>query len=75
MRVHGEKNFERTWHRRFPVTPPAQTLLDIANVVRITELRRALAEAEYLKLVAPRGGRRRALAHDVRFSSNAAPTN
>ena len=37
--------------RRLPVTPPAQTLLDIAGVVRFMELRRALAEAEYLRLV------------------------
>jgi very-short-patch-repair endonuclease len=52
VRVHCEKQFERIWHNRLPVTPPAQTLLDIAGVVRFTELRRALAEAEYLKLVA-----------------------
>jgi hypothetical protein len=51
VRVHGGKTCERVWHKRFPVTPPAQTLLDIAAVVRITELRRALAEAEYLGLV------------------------
>jgi very-short-patch-repair endonuclease len=31
--------------------PPARTLLDIAAQVRFTELRRALAEAEFLKLV------------------------
>jgi hypothetical protein len=51
VRVHGDKRFERIFHKRLPVTPPAQTLLDIAAVVRFTELRRALAEAEYLKLV------------------------
>jgi hypothetical protein len=51
VRVHGEKDFERIWHKRLPVTPPAQTLLDIAAVVRLRELRRALAEAEYLRLV------------------------
>lgn len=49
--MHGEKRFERVLHRRLPVTPPAQTLLDIAGVVRFTQLRRALAEAEFLKLV------------------------
>jgi very-short-patch-repair endonuclease len=42
---------ERIWHHRLPVTPPAQTLLDIAGQVRFTELRRALSEAEYLRLV------------------------
>ena len=36
---------------RLPVTPPAQTLLDIAGRVRFQELRRALAEAEFLKLL------------------------
>jgi very-short-patch-repair endonuclease len=51
LRVHREKRFERVWHKRFPLTQPAITLLDIASVVRITELRRALAEAEYLRLV------------------------
>lgn len=51
VRVHRRRRYERVWHKRFPVTPPAQTLLDIAHVLRFTELRRALAEAEYLKLV------------------------
>ena len=51
VRVHPRRTPERIWHKRFPLTPPAQTLLDIATVVRITELRRALAEAEYLRLV------------------------
>ena len=39
------------WHNRLPVTPPAQTLLDMAAGVRFTVLRGALAEAEYLRLV------------------------
>jgi len=30
VRVHRRRRFERVWHKRFPVTPPAQTLLDIA---------------------------------------------
>ncbi len=51
VRVHARRRFERTWHNRFPVMPPAETLLDIAGVVRFTQLRRALAEAEYLRLV------------------------
>jgi len=41
----------RIWHEHLPVTPAARTLLDIAGQVRFTELRRALAEAEFLKLV------------------------
>jgi very-short-patch-repair endonuclease len=51
VRVHGRKNLERRRHRRLPVTAPARTLLDIAAVLRFTELRKALAEAEYLRLV------------------------
>jgi very-short-patch-repair endonuclease len=49
--VHAQKRVERIWHRRLTVTPPAQTLLGIAGQVRLQLLRRALAEAEYLKLV------------------------
>jgi Protein of unknown function (DUF559) len=51
VRVHCRKSLPRIWHKRLPLTPPAQTLLDIAEVVRFTELRRAVAEAEYLHLV------------------------
>ena len=40
------RSVDRVWHKRFPLTPPAQTLLDIAAVVRLMELRRALAEAD-----------------------------
>ena len=46
-----EGHLERAWHERLPLTHPAQTLLDIAGVVRFMELRRALAEAEYRRLV------------------------
>jgi very-short-patch-repair endonuclease len=51
VRVHRRVRVERILHKRLPVTPPAQTLLDIARVVDFDHLRRALAEAEYLKLV------------------------
>jgi very-short-patch-repair endonuclease len=51
VRVHCRRDLERTWHKRLPLTHPAQTLLDIASVVRFMELRRALAEAEYRRLV------------------------
>jgi hypothetical protein len=51
VRVHTRRGTQRTWHKRFPLTPPAQTLLDIAPDVRLLELRRALAEAEYRRLV------------------------
>ena len=49
--VHHPRHLRRVWHGGFPVTPPAQTLLDIAGVVRLSQLRRALAEAEYLRLL------------------------
>jgi predicted transcriptional regulator of viral defense system len=51
VRVHCRRTIERIWHNRLPLTPPAQTLLDIAGAVGLRELRRALAEAEYLRLV------------------------
>ena len=51
VRVHRERTFERVWHRRLPVTPPSQALLEMARQLRTTELRRALAEAEYQRLV------------------------
>ena len=51
VRVHHRSDRKRIVYKRLPVTPPAQTLLDIAAILRFTELRRALAEAEYLRLV------------------------
>ena len=52
VRVHRTKQIQRIRHNRLPVTPPAQTLLAIADQVGLTQvLRRALAEAEYLGLV------------------------
>ena len=49
--MHGRKRVDRIWHKRLPVTPATQTLLDIASRVSARELRRALAEAEFLRLV------------------------
>ncbi|HEY7151080.1 MAG TPA: type IV toxin-antitoxin system AbiEi family antitoxin domain-containing protein [Solirubrobacterales bacterium] len=49
--VHRPRILERTWHRGMPVAPVARTLLDIAQRVPFEELRKALAEAEYLRLV------------------------
>jgi predicted transcriptional regulator of viral defense system len=51
VRVHRPRRAAREWHRGFPVTSPARTLLDVANVVPFQELRRALAEAEFRRLV------------------------
>ena len=41
-------------HKGFPLTPPAQTLLDIARMLHLQELRRASSEAEYLRSVSRR---------------------
>jgi predicted transcriptional regulator of viral defense system len=52
VRVHARRDLLRHWHKQLPVTPPAQTLLDIAGQkIGFQRLRRALAEAEFLKLV------------------------
>ena len=51
VRTHHRKRFERILHKRLPVTPPAHTLLNLAAQIGREQLRRALAEAEYLRLV------------------------
>jgi predicted transcriptional regulator of viral defense system len=51
VRVHDRRRFELTRHRGLPVTSIAQTLLDIAAVVRFDDLRRALAEADFRRLL------------------------
>lgn len=54
IRVHGRRaGVERTWHRRLPVTPLAQTLLDYATVATLSKLRRALAQADYQGVLGP----------------------
>ncbi len=51
LAVHGRRRLERVWHSRLPVTTVAQTLLDLATDATPPVLRRALAEAEYRRLV------------------------
>jgi hypothetical protein len=51
VRVCQERVFQRVWHRRLPVTSPSEALLEMACRLRMIELRRALAEAEYQRLV------------------------
>ena len=51
LAVHGRRRLERVWHRRLSVTTVAQTLLDLAIDAAPMALRRALAEAEYRRLV------------------------
>jgi predicted transcriptional regulator of viral defense system len=45
--IHNRRNFDRTWHRRLPVTTVAQTLLDLAATASVDRVRRALAEMEF----------------------------
>lgn len=56
--VHRRKHFEQTRHRRFPITTVAQTLLDYAARADSIEVRRALAHADYRRLLDPEAVRR-----------------
>jgi very-short-patch-repair endonuclease len=49
--VHCRRHLEPIIHRRLPVTSPAQTLLDMASIVGAKDLRRAVAEADYRRLL------------------------
>jgi very-short-patch-repair endonuclease len=50
IRVNRTRHLERTRHRRFPITPVARTLVDYAAHASLSEVRRALAEADYRQL-------------------------
>jgi very-short-patch-repair endonuclease len=47
IEVHQRRNLERDWHRGLPVTQLVQTLRDYAVTASRSELRRALAQADY----------------------------
>lgn len=49
--VHHPRELDRTWSRGMPITNVARTLLDIAPGMPFGQLRRALAEAEYRRLL------------------------
>lgn len=52
LRLHRPRHLEVTRHRRLPVTPVIQTLLDLAAATTsVKRVRRALAEAEFHGLV------------------------
>ncbi len=53
VRVHHSRQIDCAECSGFPVTSVARTLLDIAAMLPFRQLRRALAEAEYRKLLAP----------------------
>jgi hypothetical protein len=47
IRVHQRRTIDRSFHRRLPVTPFTQTLIDYASQASLSKVRRALAEADY----------------------------
>jgi very-short-patch-repair endonuclease len=51
LRVHGRRQLERTWNRRLPVTSVAQTLVDFAGQASPRRVKRALAEADFRRLL------------------------
>ncbi len=51
VRVHDRRPAERIWHRSLPVTPIAQTALDLAAVFDEDRLRQALAELDFRRLL------------------------
>jgi len=53
--VHQRRRLlDQTRHRRFPLTTVPQTLLDLAATTPLSQVRRALAEADYRRLLDPR---------------------
>lgn len=51
VRIHHPRRLEVTRRDRFPVTTLPRTLLDIAGVLPFADLRRAVAEADYRRLL------------------------
>lgn len=51
IRVHQRRRLGSIPHRGLPVTTVPQTLLDLAATARFEDLRRALAEADYRRLL------------------------
>jgi very-short-patch-repair endonuclease len=53
VRVHLPRRVSRTSHRGLPVTPVRRTLLDLASMLSLGRLRRAVAEADRRDLLRP----------------------
>lgn len=53
VRAHCRRQIERIRRGRFPVTTVPQTLLDLASSLPYRDLRRALAQADYRRLLDP----------------------
>jgi Protein of unknown function (DUF559)/Transcriptional regulator, AbiEi antitoxin len=53
VRIHHSRWVEAVEHRGFRLTPVARTLLDLASLVSGRQLQRALAEADYRRVLDP----------------------
>lgn len=51
IRVHNPRELDGTTLRGFPVTTVARALLDLASMLQFRDLRKALAEADYRRLL------------------------
>jgi hypothetical protein len=51
IKVHQRRSCERIWHSGFPVTSVTQSLLDFAATAPVSRLRRAVAVADYRRLL------------------------
>jgi hypothetical protein len=51
VRVHHPRHLDATTHQRFPITTVARTLVDYAAGATVDEVRQALAEADYKRLL------------------------
>jgi hypothetical protein len=51
IKVHQRRDLDRAWHKRLPVTAPAQTFLDFATIASLNRVRTLLANAEYHQLL------------------------
>jgi very-short-patch-repair endonuclease len=52
--VHRATRVERTLHKGIPVTPPLRTLVDLSSVLPYKQLRRAVREAYFQRLITTR---------------------
>jgi predicted transcriptional regulator of viral defense system len=51
LRVHQRRECTRVWHRGMPVTSVARTLLDYGSQASLSRTRKALANAEYRRVL------------------------
>ena len=51
VRIHRAARVDRLLHRGLPVTPISRTLLDFASVASLARVRKAVAEADFQRLI------------------------